>query len=531
MADIVERQADEAAAPAGMGQGAGNAIKDAGIAFLLALALLGSLVGLRTDSAAGGLTITVHFAAAAGMAATVAAIRFLFDIVVWRPLDGGRTRTALIRIFGRLRVPAVAAALVTGLLLYCWGGARTAIIEWASNKSWLAGKAADFLTFACIAAFILVLAMAGARVVRLGLAFLSRNWISRVPEALIAPFGREFAPALPAIAIVLPFLAAGKAQGYLVDTGTQILIYVMLGWGLNVVVGLAGLLDLGYVAFYAVGAYSYAILSTHFGWSFWACLPLAGILAAVWGITLGFPVLRLRGDYLAIVTLAFGEIIRIVIINWSSLTEGPNGINRVPRPSFFGLPFERTGDSTFHGVFGIAYDPSHRLIFLYYIVLVLIFLTNYITLRLRRLPIGRAWEALREDEIACRSLGINTVITKLSAFAIGAMFGGIAGVLFAAKQGGVAPESFTFNESALVLAIVVLGGLGNQLGVLVAAVVLAGSAERFRDLEHYRMLIFGMSMVVVMLWRPRGLMSGRTPSASLPETYVLSASFVKKGHG
>jgi branched-chain amino acid transport system permease protein len=531
MVDLAERPAAELEAPGERAHGALNAIRDAGITFLLALALLGSLVGLRTDSANGGLEITVHFAKAAGMAAAVAGVRFLFDIVVWRPLDGGRTLAALIRLIRKLRTPAILAALGLGLLLYAWGGTRTAIIEWTSRQSWLAGLLADLLTFASIAAFIVVLAMALARAVRLGLALLSPNRISKFPEVLISRFGQEFPASLILVAALLPFLIAGAPQRYAVDTATQILIYIMLGWGLNVVVGLAGLLDLGYVAFYAVGAYTYALISTHFGWSFWVCLPLAGFFAALWGITLGFPVLRLRGDYLAIVTLAFGEIVRIVLINWQGVTGGPNGVNRIPRPSFFGLPFERAGDTTFHGFFGIAYNPTHRLIFLYYIILVLALLTNFITLRLRRLPIGRAWEALREDEIACRSLGINTVTTKLTAFAIGAMFGGFAGAFFSARQGFISPESFTFGESALVLAIVVLGGLGSQLGVVIAAVALVGSAERFRELQDYRMLIFGLAMVVVMLWRPRGLMAGRTPSASLREARTVSAGFVKEGRG
>jgi branched-chain amino acid transport system permease protein len=306
----------------------------------------------------------------------------------------------------------------------------------------------------------------------------------------------------------------------------------MLGWGLNVVVGLAGLLDLGYVAFYAVGAYTYALFATEFGWSFWVCLPLAGLFAALWGVTLGFPVLRLRGDYLAIVTLAFGEIIRIVILNWQSLTGGPNGINRIPKLSFFGLSFDRAAQPSFHGFFGLQYNPVYRIVFLYYVILFLALVTNYVTLRLRRLPIGRAWEALREDEIACRSAGINTVITKLTAFAIGATFGGLAGAFFSARQGFISPESFTFMESALVLAIVVLGGLGSQLGVVIAAVVLVGSQERFRELQDYRMLIFGLSMVLVMIWRPRGLMAGRTPSAFLHQARsTISASFVKEGRG
>jgi branched-chain amino acid transport system permease protein len=348
---------------------------------------------------------------------------------------------------------------------------------------------------------------------------------------LTTDIGREFPIALLIIAIALPFLVTGAAQRYTIDTATQILIYIMLGWGLNVIVGFAGLLNLGYVAFYAVGAYTYALISTEFGWSFWLCLPLGGLLAALWGIALAFPVLRLRGDYLAIVTLAFGEIIRIVLLNWQSLTGGPNGINRIPKPAFFGLSFDKTGNPSFHGFFGLDFSPVYRIIFLYYVILALALLTNFATLRLRRLPIGRAWEALREDEIACRSVGINTVITKLTAFAIGTMFGGFAGAFFAARQGFISPESFTFMESAMVLAIVVLGGLGSQLGVVIAAVVLVGGLERFRELQDYRMLIFGLSMVLVMIWRRHGLMAGRTPSAYLHEARSISFSFVKEGRG
>jgi len=262
--------------------------------------------------------------------------------------------------------------------------------------------------------------------------------------------------------------------------GIQILIYVMLGWGLNIVVGLAGLLDLGYVAFYAVGAYSYALLAQSFGLSFWICLPLAGILAAFWGILLGFPVLRLRGDYLAIVTLAFGEIIRLVLINWQSLTGGPNGISSIPRPSFFGLPFN-SEEGGFAHTFGLEFSPTHRVVFLYYVILALALLTNAVTIRLRRLPIGRAWEALREDEVACRSLGINTTIAKLTAFATGAMFGGFAGSFFATRQGFISPESFSFIESAIILAIVVLGGMGNIWGVIAGAMLI--SWLNFRGLD------------------------------------------------
>jgi branched-chain amino acid transport system permease protein len=325
--------------------------------------------------------------------------------------------------------------------------------------------------------------------------------------------GKLAVPALVALAIIMPFLP--KTDRYIMDVGILVLTYIMLGWGLNIVVGLAGLLDLGYVAFYAVGAYSYALIATHFGLSFWVCLPLAGLFAAFFGVILGFPVLRLRGDYLAIVTLAFGEMVRIVLTNWFTFTGGPNGISGIPRPSFFGLPFKRVGDQTFHTFFGIEYSPMHRIIFFYYLILVLALITNYVTLRLRALPIGRAWEALREDEIACRSLGINTTNTKLTAFAIGAMFGGFAGSFFATRQGFISPESFVFLESALILAIVVLGGMGSQIGVVIAAVVMIGGFELFRELEEYRMLIFGLAMVFIMVWRPRGLIATRKATVKL----------------
>jgi branched-chain amino acid transport system permease protein len=340
--------------------------------------------------------------------------------------------------------------------------------------------------------------------------------------------GRFVAPALLVLAAVLPFVA-GR---YWIDLGTLILIYVMLGWGLTIVVGLAGLLDLGYVAFYAVGAYSYALFATNFGLGFWECLPIAGALAALWGMILGFPVLRLRGDYLAIVTLAFGEIIRVVLLNWVSLTNGPNGILGIPRPTLFGLQFTAAGGpDTFAGFFGIPYSPTQRLAFLYYVILGLALLTNWVSLRLRRVALGRAWEALREDEIACRSLGINVTVTKLTAFSIGAMFGGFAGAFFATREAFISPESFTFIESAIVLAIVVLGGLGSQLGVALAALVMIGFSELFRDLAEYRMLIFGLALVVVMVLRPRGLVSGRTPTVALGKRREIAAELVAQGRG
>ena len=322
----------------------------------------------------------------------------------------------------------------------------------------------------------------------------------------IIPIGVLFALVLPA----MPF-----ASRYVMDVAILVITYIMLGWGLNIVVGLAGLLDLGYVAFYAIGAYSYALLANYFDWSFWICLPLAGVFAAISGILLGFPVLRLRGDYLAIVTLGFGEIIRVILLNWYVFTGGPDGISGIPRPSFFGLEFKRSSEGTFSSFFGLDYSSMHRIIFLYYLILALALLTNFVTLRLRKLPVGRAWEALREDEIACRSLGINPTNTKLTAFAIGATFGGLAGSFFATRQGFISPESFTFIESAVIIAIVVLGGMGSQIGVVLASVVLIGGTELFRELEEYRMLAFGALMVGIMVWKPRGLLAHREPTITI----------------
>ncbi|MBV8964051.1 MAG: high-affinity branched-chain amino acid ABC transporter permease LivM [Hyphomicrobiales bacterium] len=355
------------------------------------------------------------------------------------------------------------------------------------------------------------------------------------------PLALGFALAYP---LLVTLINGGLSEArYWIDLGILVLTYVMLGWGLNIVVGLAGLLDLGYVAFYAIGAYSYAILSTTFHISFWLCLPIAGILAATWGVLLGFPVLRLRGDYLAIVTLAFGEIIRLVLINWVPVTNGGAGIASIPRASFFGLPFN-DDDNGFAAFFGLEFSPMHRIVFLFYLILALATLTSLVTTRLRRLPVGRAWEALREDEIACRSLGINTTTTKLTAFATGALFGGLAGSFFAVRQGFVSPESFNFLESAIILAIVVLGGMGSQIGVVIAAVVMIAGPEMLRNLgflkaifgenfdpSEYRLLIFGLAMVVMMIWRPRGLVSTREPTVFLKERKSISADLVKEGHG
>ena len=359
---------------------------------------------------------------------------------------------------------------------------------------------------------------------RLVLAILRARRVERTAApSVLANFGAAFqayvpwlAAAVIVFAFVLPFMPFSSR--YLIDIATTVLIYIMLGWGLNIVVGLAGLLDLGYVAFYAVGAYSYALLAVTFDLTFWTCLPLAGLFAAFAGVLLGFPVLRLRGDYLAIVTLGFGEMVRIILINWYSVTNGPDGISGIARPSFFGLPFTRKppeGVTAFHEYFELDYSGEHRVIFLYFLILILALITNLFTLRIRKLPVGRAWEALREDETACRAMGINPTSTKLTAFGIGAMFAGFAGSFFATRQGFISPESFTFIESATIVAIVVLGGMGSQVGVVIAATVLILLPELGREFAEFRMLLFGAAMVLIMIWRPRGLLAFREPTILL----------------
>jgi branched-chain amino acid transport system permease protein len=357
---------------------------------------------------------------------------------------------------------------------------------------------------------------------------LFRDQISAASAGIPRPDFGKLLPATSVRARLKPWLIATVIVGLVVwpfmvsrgtvDLATLTLIYVMLGLGLNIVVGLAGLLDLGYVAFYAIGAYTYALLSSYFGLSFWICLPIAALLAATFGFVLGFPVLRLRGDYLAIVTLGFGEIIRILLNNWTGLTGGPNGISGIDKPTLFGLEFNRRaaeGHTTFHEFMGIDYSSSYKVIFLYLIAVLLVIWVLFVINRLMRMPIGRAWEALREDEIACRSLGLNRTVIKLSAFTFGASTAGFAGCFFAARQGFISPESFVFIESAIILAIVVLGGMGSQFGVILAAIVMTILPEFAREFSEYRMLLFGLLMVLMMRWRPQGLLPSKRPHMEL----------------
>ncbi len=278
---------------------------------------------------------------------------------------------------------------------------------------------------------------------------------------------------------------------YRVNVVITAMIYVVLGLGLNIVVGLAGLLDLGYVAFYAVGAYTYALLNYHYGVGFWVALPLGAMIGATFGILLGIPVLRLRGDYLAIVTLGFGEIIRLILQNWGEFSFGPSGIANIPRPSFFGADLTR----------------SQGILFIYYIMIGLAVFTVFVVNRLHYSRLGRSWLALREDETACQAMGIDRMRTKLAAFALGATWAGMMGVVFAAKTAFINPESFTFLESALILSIVVLGGMGSILGVVLGAFIIILLPEELRAFSQYRMLIFGASLVLMMVFRPQGLIA------------------------
>ena len=295
------------------------------------------------------------------------------------------------------------------------------------------------------------------------------------------------------IAALLVFLAAFPfvTDSYQINIMTVALMYIVLGLGLNIVVGLAGLLDLGFVAFYAVGAYAYALLNHHFGLPFWVVLPIGGFLAAIFGILLGFPVLRLRGDYLAIVTLGFGEIIRLVLENWNEFSMGPSGIANIDKPSFFGM------DLTL----------NESVIYIYFLMVLFCIFTIFFVNRLQNSRIGRAWLALREDEIACQAMGVGRTRTKLMAFALGATWAGLMGVVFAAKTTFINPASFTFLESAIILSIVVLGGMGSIPGVILGALIMILLPEYLRAFSEYRMLVFGGAMVVMMVFRPQGLVS------------------------
>jgi branched-chain amino acid transport system permease protein len=286
--------------------------------------------------------------------------------------------------------------------------------------------------------------------------------------------------------LLIPFLF----RDYFIDVAILAGIYIILALGLNVVVGFTGLLNLGFVAFYAIGAYSYALLNIRFGLDFWSALPFSVVLTSVAGFLLAVPALRLRGDYLAIVTLGFGEITRLILNNWDSVTRGPNGISGIAPPVIMSVSLG-------------------KLSFYYYLVLFFVIVTVFITRRVYTSRIGRAWVAIREDEIASSVTGINTTLYKLYACAFGAFWAGLAGAIFAGKMQFVSPESFTFMESVLILCMVILGGLGSIAGVIVGAFLLVLLPEVLREVQLYRMLALGIGLVLLMVYRPQGLLGGK----------------------
>jgi branched-chain amino acid transport system permease protein len=450
-------------------------LRDAALAGLVALILALPIVGLPTVETAAGLALRPRFPEAIGFAVAV----FLGRFGLGAAEIGWPKPVALVALLVALVVPL--AGFASGL-----GAALTIGAVFVALR-------AALLAFPHVAGRI----FGGVRLPPVA--------VKRVPLVLVL------------VLLILPLTPLiGRRE---LDIAILVLTYVMLGWGLNITVGLAGLLDLGYVAFFAIGAYAYALLSLAAGFSFWAALPVAGLCAALAGLLVGGPILRLRGDYFAIVTLGFGEIVRLIAINWSSLTGGSQGIAQIPRISFFGIAdFTASPDPgrhAFHQLFGLSFDPQQRQIFAFYVILALALAVNAFITRFRKLPLGRAWEALREDEIAAQSLGLNLQRIRLSAYAIAAAWGGCAGAFFAVRQGFISPESFSFLESAVILAIVVLGGVGSQLGVVLAAIVMIGVPEIVRSLAEYRMLAFGMAMVAIMIWRPSGLISRRAPSIRL----------------
>ncbi len=356
------------------------------------------------------------------------------------------------------------------------------IVEWRWERMFMIGIGSFFLSF--VWRYMLKRKESGQKEADLGEA----DGLSRIQRIARQP--RFYIPAMIGVCVFVlafPFIFSLYQTNIMITA----LIYVITGLGLNIVVGLAGLLDLGYVAFYAVGAYSYALLNYHFGLGFWAALPVGAGLGLIFGILLGFPVLRLKGDYLAIVTLGFGEIIRLVLENWNEFSFGPSGIANIPRP----------------GLFGIEMSLHEATIYLYFLMIIMALGTIFVVRRLQDSRIGRAWIALREDEVACQAMGIDKTRTKLSAFAMGATWAGMAGVVFAAKTTFINPASFTLWESITILCVVVLGGMGSVIGVIFGALTLILLPEYLRVFSEYRLLVFGAVLVVMMVFRPGGIVS------------------------
>jgi branched-chain amino acid transport system permease protein len=348
-----------------------------------------------------------------------------------------------------------------------------------------------FLPFGGIRGSLILFAVLAVSIPFLTIAsnLMKKVWPSMARLAGYAPVSSRYFLVLLVPLLAVPFMVGDYWLDIMVLSG----IYAILALALNVVVGYAGLLNLGFAAFYAIGAYSYALFNTKLGIGFWSALPLSVGITTVAGFLLAFPALRLKGDYLAIVTLGFGEIVRLVLNNWDSLTKGPNGISGIDAPSLLGA---KLGNLSLY----------------YYLVLSFVVLTIFVMKRVEDSKIGRAWVAIREDEIASSAMGINTMMYKLYAFAFGALWAGIAGCLFAAKMRFVSPESFTFMESVLILCMVIIGGIGSIAGAVVGAVVLVFLPELLREAQMFRMIAVGAGLVFLMVFRPQGLLGRKNVS-------------------
>lgn len=326
---------------------------------------------------------------------------------------------------------------------------------------------------------------------------LSMLW-QRAASAMARPELRTWAPrVLLVVAVIYPLVTNAYQTGIMISA----LTFIVLGLGLNIVIGLGGMLHLGYAAFYAVGAYTYGLLHLYFGVGFWLALPLGALTATVFGLLVSLPVLRLRGDYLAIVTLGFGEIVRLVLNNWVGLTRGAAGIPAIPRPGFFGMQM-RLGTAT---------------VYTYYIVLAMTVLVIFITRRLKYSRLGRTWIAMKEDEIAARAMGVDIARAKMAAFAISAAIAGAAGVIFAARTTFINPGSFNVLQSVLILCVVVLGGLGSIPGVVLGGLIMILLPEYFRAFSEYRQLLVGAVLVIMMVFRPQGLIPERRQAYTFAE--------------
>ena len=383
------------------------------------------------------------------------------------------------------------------LLLSLWFGAITFPFTGIRN--------AILLSISIMALLILWSELNKGIIKREGIEIVSKRiqtFSSKIPRRILALF-------FIFLFLILPLFM----NNYFIDITNLTGIYIILALGLNVVVGLAGLLNLGFVAFYAIGAYSYAILSTQANFSFWASLPIVILLVGISGILLGFPALRLKGDYLAIVTLGFGEMTRLVLNNWDSVTKGPNGILNIAPPEVGSIVFR---------------EPIHY----YYLILIFVILTTFAIKRINNSKIGRAWVAIREDEVAAEAMGIDTVRMKLLSFSFGAIWAGLGGVLFAAKMRFVSPESFTFFESVIILCMVILGGLGSIAGVILGTMILVLLPEALRGFEHYRMLALGAGLILMMVFKPEGILGGPRKSAELrpddERIYMQEIETIKK---